>query len=88
MVEDSFLWFRVYRDAAVLKGVKREKMQMPEILICHILKRQRQKCKITMKNPRMRKAMANLDSMLESTDITNKCPSSQSYGFSSSHVWM
>ena len=40
MVEDSFLWFRVYRDAAVLKGVKREKMQMPEILICHILKRQ------------------------------------------------
>ena len=40
MVEYSFLWFRVYRDAAVLKGVKREKMQMPEILICHILKRQ------------------------------------------------
>ena len=40
------------------------------------------------KPERMRKAMANLDSMLESTDITNKCPSSQSYGFSSSHVWM
>ena len=35
-----------------------------------------------------RKVMTNLDSMLESTDITNKCPSSQSYGFSSSHVWM
>ena len=40
MVEYSFLWFRVYRDAVVLKGVKRKKMQMPGILICHILKRQ------------------------------------------------
>ena len=37
-----------------------------------------------------RKAMTNLDSVLKSRDITlpEKCPSSQSYGFSSSHVWM
>ena len=37
-----------------------------------------------------RKAMTNLDSILKSRDITlpEKCPSSQSYGFSSSHVWM
>ena len=37
-----------------------------------------------------RKAMTNLDSILKSRDITltNKCPSSQSYGFSSGHVWM
>ena len=35
-----------------------------------------------------RKAMANLDSVLKSKDITNKGPSSQSYDFSSSHVWM
>ena len=36
-----------------------------------------------------RKAMANLGSILKSRDITlNKDPSSQSYGFSSSHVWM
>ena len=36
-----------------------------------------------------RKAMNNLDSILKSRDITcHKCPSSQSYGFSSSHVWM
>ena len=35
-----------------------------------------------------RKAMVNLDSILKSRDITNKDPSSQSYGFSSSHVWM
>ena len=35
-----------------------------------------------------RKVMTNLDSMLTSRDITNKCPSSQSYGFSSSFVWM
>ena len=34
------------------------------------------------------KAMTNLDNILKSRDITNKCPSSQSYGFSSSHVWM
>ena len=36
-----------------------------------------------------RKAMTNLDSILKSRNITlNKGPSSQSYGFSSSHVWM
>ena len=37
-----------------------------------------------------RKAMTNIDSILTSRDITlpKKGPSSQSYGFSSSHVWM
>ena len=36
-----------------------------------------------------RKAMTNLDSILKSRDMTaNKSPSSQSFGFSSSHVWM
>ena len=39
-----------------------------------------------------RKAMTKLDSILKSRDImlafANKGPSSQSYGFSSSHVWM
>ena len=35
-----------------------------------------------------RKVMTNLDSLLKSQDIVNKGPSSQSYGFSSSHVWM
>ena len=35
-----------------------------------------------------RKVMTNLDSTLKSRDITDKCLSSQSYGFSSSHVWM
>ena len=35
-----------------------------------------------------RKAMTNLDSILKSRDITDKVMSSQSYGFSSSHVWM
>ena len=35
-----------------------------------------------------RKAMTNLDSILKSKDIANKDPSSQSYGFSSSYVWM
>ena len=36
-----------------------------------------------------RKVLTNLDSILKSRDITaNKGPSSQSYGFSSSHVWM
>ena len=34
------------------------------------------------------KAMNNLDSILKSRDITEKGPSSQSYGFSSSHIWM
>jgi len=37
-----------------------------------------------------RKVMTNLDSILKSREITfaNKSPSSQSYGFSSSHIWM
>ena len=39
-----------------------------------------------------RKAMTNLDSILNSKDITlptkNKSLYSQSYGFSSSHIWM
>ena len=35
-----------------------------------------------------RKAMTNLDSILKSRDIPDEGQSSQSYGFSSSHVWM
>ena len=35
-----------------------------------------------------RKVMTNLDSILKSRDIANQSPSSQGYGFSSSHVWM
>ena len=35
-----------------------------------------------------RKVMTNLDSILKSRDIANKGPSYQSYGFSSSHLWM
>ena len=38
-----------------------------------------------------RKVMTNLDSILKSRDIispTRRSPSSQCYGFSSSHVWM
>ena len=36
-----------------------------------------------------RKAMTNLDSVLKSRHhFANKGPSSQSYGFSDSHVWM
>ena len=35
-----------------------------------------------------RKAMTNQDSILKSRDITDKGLSSQSCGFSSSHVWM
>ena len=35
-----------------------------------------------------RKTITNLDSVLESWYITNKGLSSQSYGFSSSHIWM
>ena len=36
-----------------------------------------------------RKAMTNLDSILKCRDyFADKGPSSQSYGFSSSHVWM
>ena len=32
--------------------------------------------------------LTSLDSILKSIDFANKGPSSQSYGFSSSHVWM
>ena len=32
--------------------------------------------------------MTNLDSILKSKDIANKGPSSQGYGFSSSHIWV
>ena len=35
-----------------------------------------------------RKVMTNLDSIFKSRDVANKGPSSQGYGFSSSHVWM
>ena len=39
--------------------------------------------------PLGRKVMTNLDSILKSRGIIcNKSPSSESYGFSSSHVWM
>ena len=35
-----------------------------------------------------RKAVTNLDTILQSRDFANKGPSGQSYSFSSSHVWM
>ena len=35
-----------------------------------------------------RKVLTNLDSILKNRDITNKVPSRQGYGFSSSHVHM
>ena len=35
-----------------------------------------------------REVMTSLDCILKSTDIANKGPSSQGYGFSSDHVWM
>ena len=35
-----------------------------------------------------RKAVTNLDSILKNRDITDKGLSSQSYGFSRSHVWI
>ena len=35
-----------------------------------------------------RKVITNLASVLKSRDITNKGPSSQSHGFSSSRVWI
>ena len=35
-----------------------------------------------------RKAMTNLDRILKSRDINDQGPPSESYGFSSSHVWM
>ena len=34
------------------------------------------------------KGLTNLDSLLKSHYFANKDPSSQGYGFSSSHVWM
>ena len=40
------------------------------------------------RNLLFRKAMTNLDSILESRDITEKGPYTQSYYYSSSHVWM
>ena len=36
----------------------------------------------------LEEVMTYLDSLLKIRDIANKDPSSQSYGFSSSHVWM
>ena len=36
----------------------------------------------------VRTAMTNLDSILKSRHIVDKCSFSQSYGFSSSHIWM
>ena len=49
-------------------------------------------CSHEIKRPLLlgRKAMTNLDSVLKSGDITllTKIHLSQSYGFSSSHVWM
>ena len=38
--------------------------------------------------PLGRKTMTNLDSILKSSNITDKDPYSQSYGFSSGHIWM
>ena len=35
-----------------------------------------------------RKVMTNIESILKSRHFANKGPSSQDYGFSSSHVWM
>ena len=35
-----------------------------------------------------RKVITNLDGILRSRDFADKGPSSQSYGFSSSYVWM
>ena len=35
-----------------------------------------------------RKAMTNRDSILKNRDIADKGPSSQSHGFSSSHLWI
>ena len=44
--------------------------------------------KIKRRLLRGRKAVTNLDSILKSKDIIEKGPSSQGYGFPSSHVWM
>ena len=56
----------------------------------HEIKRHLQKEKKKKKRHLLlgRKAMTNLDSILKSRDVADKGPSSQSYGFSSSHVWM
>ena len=35
-----------------------------------------------------RKVMTKVDNILKSRDITDESPYSQSYGFSSSHVWI
>ena len=43
---------------------------------------------VKLKDTRGEKVMTNLDSILKSRSIANKGLSSQSYGFSSSHVWM
>ena len=48
-------------------------------------------CSHRIKRPLLleRKAMTNLDSILKKRHyFAKKCPSSQSYGFSSSHVWL
>ena len=48
-------------------------------------------CNCEIKRPLVlgRKAMTNLDSILKSRHyFANKGPSSQNYGFSSSHVWL
>ena len=42
-----------------------------------------------LKDTPWKKVMTNLDSILKSRHyFANKIPSSQGYGFSSSHVWM
>ena len=43
---------------------------------------------IKRRSPLGRKAMTNLDSILKSRDIADNGKATQSYGFSSSHVWM
>ena len=47
-------------------------------------------CSHEIKRPLLleRKAITNLDSILKSRDIVDKGLSSQTYGFSRSHVWM
>ena len=47
-------------------------------------------CSHEIKRPLLlgREIMTSLDCILKSTDIANKGPSSQGYGFSSDHVWM
>ena len=47
-------------------------------------------CSREIKRPLLleRKAITNLDSILKSRDIVDKGLSSQTYGFSRSHVWM